>query len=573
MTTLIQKRRTSAAITLLLLFLLPALILTVAVQAQEGSGSGSLDGYGPMGDDGPQPDELLVLEQTVIPTGVNSVYQIPASKDTFLSSSNPGTNYGNLNLLRLGWNSTYGAMRTVIQFDLSSIPQNAFINSAQLRIYQTSASPSNDSPMGTKAQFMRSSWSEGGATWNNANYLGGAEIGVGEINNLNGWKSADATEPVREHVSGAVANNGFILIGAEGTENGGRSRTFYSRQQPGFQPVLIVDWVANCDTTKPTASVNALPQYSPAEFTVTWSGSDSAPSGCPPSGVAYYNVQYNINGGNWADWKTRVTNTSGTFKGAQNGQLYQFRAQAVDNAGNVQDWTGAQTQTRIDTIAPTSSVNALPQYAPSPNFPVSWSGSDNAGGSGIATYDVQFQVDEGNWQDWLVGFSGTSATFTGGQDQTEYGFRVRATDRAGNVESYPNNAEAVTVVVLAPYATVTPIATPPIINDPSATSFNVSWVGFTAPSTTIVKYELRWRFNTGAWQNYSLPSPTTNSIVFDIPNANDGTYGFEVRAINSIGQQQQFTGQPQQFVMVDRQAPFIERAQFQPIILDSTQSP
>ena len=42
----------------------------------------------------------------------------------------------------------------------------------------------------------------------------------------------------------------------------------------------------------------------------------------------------------------------------------------------------------IDAGAPTSSVAALPATEDSTTFTVSWSGQDDAGGSGIASYDV-----------------------------------------------------------------------------------------------------------------------------------------------------------------------------------------
>jgi len=44
----------------------------------------------------------------------------------------------------------------------------------------------------------------------------------------------------------------------------------------------------------------------------------------------------------------------------------------------------------IDAAPPTSSVDALPATETSTNFTVSWTGNDDTGGSGVASYNVRF---------------------------------------------------------------------------------------------------------------------------------------------------------------------------------------
>ena len=139
--------------------------------------------------------------------------------------------------------------------------------------------------------------------------------------------------------------------------------------------------------------MNPLPQFEPGQFEVTWTGYDVAPSGCKPSGIANYDIQYRINGGSWVTWKTRTTATSQTFKNyASNGQFVEFRARATDNAGNVAAYTNPQASTTIDTVPPVATVNPLPAVTVYPTFQVTWSGTDNL--SGVANYDVEFRVDE-----------------------------------------------------------------------------------------------------------------------------------------------------------------------------------
>ncbi|MEJ2600521.1 MAG: hypothetical protein P8Z00_19455, partial [Anaerolineales bacterium] len=105
----------------------------------------------------------------------------------------------------------------------------------------------------------------------------------------------------------------------------------------------------------------------------------------------------------------------------------------------------------LDTVAPNSQVNNLPPNS-APVFTVSWAGSDNDPASGIGGYDVQCRVGEsGDWLDWLTGTTDTSGTFNPAElsvpsGADTYYFRVRAKDRAGNIETYPSTPDTWTTV-------------------------------------------------------------------------------------------------------------------------------
>jgi hypothetical protein len=85
---------------------------------------------------------------------------------------------------------------------------------------------------------------------------------------------------------------------------------------------------------------------------------------------------------------------------------------------------------------------------------VSWSGSDNQGGSGLATYSVYVSDNGGTAQPFLTNTTLTTATFTG-QNGNTYAFYSIATDNVGNVQPTPAAAQASTTVQL----TVTPVVT------------------------------------------------------------------------------------------------------------------
>src|SRR5205823_12965420 len=127
----------------------------------------------------------------------------------------------------------------------------------------------------------------------------------------------------------------------------------------------------------------------PGSFTVSWSGDDAG-----GSGVAGFDVFVSDNGGSFTPFVTGTTQMSAVFTGV-NGHTYGFSVVATDNAGNVQPTpAAAQATTRVDAVAPTGSVKPLSAVTRTRSFTVSWSGQDDAGGSGLATFSV-FVSDHG----------------------------------------------------------------------------------------------------------------------------------------------------------------------------------
>ncbi len=108
-----------------------------------------------------------------------------------------------------------------------------------------------------------------------------------------------------------------------------------------------------------------------------------------------------------------------------------------------------------DTTPPTSTVAALPANTTAPgSFTVNWSGSDNAGGSGIASYSVYVSDNGGKYSAWLTNTTATSASFSG-KDGHTYRFFSLATDLAGNVQGTPLTAQATTKLTVRMTTTTT----------------------------------------------------------------------------------------------------------------------
>ncbi len=102
----------------------------------------------------------------------------------------------------------------------------------------------------------------------------------------------------------------------------------------------------------------------------------------------------------------------------------------------------------IDIGTPTSTVDLLPETS-SDSFSVTWTGQDDAGGSGVGSYDIFVSTDDGPFELWLAGTPETFASFLG-EDGKSYSFYSVATDNVGHIESKLAVAEATTTVVAGP---------------------------------------------------------------------------------------------------------------------------
>lgn len=83
----------------------------------------------------------------------------------------------------------------------------------------------------------------------------------------------------------------------------------------------------------------------------------------------------------------------------------------------------------LDSIPPSAQIDHLPLRT-SPQTALNWTGQDE--NTGILSYDLQVQIDDGEWTDWLYGEVSTSAMYPSESGHT-YAFRVRARDKSLNI--------------------------------------------------------------------------------------------------------------------------------------------
>lgn len=130
----------------------------------------------------------------------------------------------------------------------------------------------------------------------------------------------------------------------------------------------------------------------------------------------------------------------------------------------------------LDAGTPTSTMSVLPTTSSTPEFLVSWSGNDDANGSGIAGYTVYVSTNGGAFTPWLENTTLTEATYLGDVGNT-YEFYVTAIDNAGNQEPRPLTAQSTIQVVASSTnqspdpetndgSPITPVNDPPILEPP-----------------------------------------------------------------------------------------------------------
>jgi len=259
--------------------------------------------------------------------------------------------------------------------------------------------------------------------------------------------------------------------GRSATFNGVNGQIYFFRVRAADNALNIGPWSASINTTVDSQAPGNLnltigtigaTSYVYPHFQVNWSATDNL------SGIQKYIVQLNDNTG--SDWQSREfssAQTSEWISGAMVGRTYTFRMQAVDNVGNVSEFTPQQNVVVVnDPISFIVPFN--PSVVPGPTFNVFWQGFTS---TTITQFRVRYQVDGGPWAE-IPGspFSGTQSfalfdasllpgwTFT---KATIIGFEVVATANNLPAETFTGVPEA--QIIVDPNDTLTNILFMPVI--------------------------------------------------------------------------------------------------------------
>jgi hypothetical protein len=215
-----------------------------------------------------------------------------AQQDAWIDQSAPDTNHGPDPSLRVErFNDVQGApfnRFTLVKFDLSPVPPNVSLISAQLQLYQIGASGVTSYTISPDL-IQRSDWAEAVVTWNNQPASGNVGDSPVALDMSNGWKTWDVTKIVQGWLTNPnqTPNYGIMLTG-DGRSVG--MRLFGARNDPQTAPRLIIRF----DRPRPAPTRTPLPTWTPIPSPTPTKGPAPTPIPIVP---AYAYIQPAVNFG------------------------------------------------------------------------------------------------------------------------------------------------------------------------------------------------------------------------------------------------------------------------------------
>jgi len=169
-----------------------------------------------------------------------------------------------------------------------------------------------------------------------------------------------------------------------------------------------------------------------------------------------------------------------------------------------------ETIPAADQVPPQSSVAALPTNS-TQQIPLQWNGSD-AGGSGIAWYDVYVSANGSQFVPWLQKTHLNGAIFQGVMG-VRYAFYSVATDNAGNQEAPHSIPDAETLVSLTNSPPILAAIADQTINEGDTLNLTVSATDADGPASALL-----FSLDPGAPAGASM-NPTTGQLIWPTTEA------------------------------------------------------
>ncbi len=298
---------------------------------------------------------------------------------------------------------------------------------------------------------------QGGSSWTNLRQLAVHIDADDPGNGPSLMRYAIDTPPSAAGWVPYAADSTVMLAGAEG------QHVVYAELQDAagnISPLFSAN--VGLDVGPPTVAPQAAPLWNHPAINVQPNAADAL------SGVAA--VQTRVDSGAWSNWYAYLASVSVSLAGDDG--KHEIRVRVRDRAGNVS--AEGVLEVTLDREPPVSQLE-LVSAAGAGTTLIRWGAWDAM--SGVAGIDVEYRPsDTPTWSPWL-GSNDALQALVRDNPNTIYWLRVRARDRAGNVEAWPTQTGArmaqvglSAAPIQTPTFTPTPVPVPPVSATPQPTA-------------------------------------------------------------------------------------------------------
>ena len=231
-----------------------------------------------------------------------------------------------------------------------------------------------------------------------------------------------------------------------------------------------------------------------------------------------------------AAWDTDQTVTVNVAADAGKDTAQSFMLTHTVQGGDYSGLEGPTVALTIPVEGAPSAPRGLTAESGDQSVALTWGAPADDGGSAILRYQVRYQEVGGSYSEWATvagGATATSTTVGNLENAKSYEFQVRA------VNTVAAGQAATASATLAESAPGAPAGFTATGGDESVA---LSWSAPEDGGSQILRYEYRYAASGETWSDWATVSGGGSARSITITGLTNGTlYGFQVRAVNSIG--------------------------------------
>ena len=232
-----------------------------------------------------------------------------------------------------------------------------------------------------------------------------------------------------------------------------------------------------------------------------------------------------------ANWRTQQTVTVEVAADAGKDEEQSVTLAHTVQGGDYSGLEGPSVTVTIPVEGAPSAPRGLAAAASDESVTLTWRAPADDGGSAIVRYQVRYQESGGSYSEWSTvsgGAGATSTTVRGLENGKSYDFQIRA------MNSVAAGEPATATATLAESAPGSPANLSATAGDEQVA---LSWGAPADGGSQIIRYEYRYAAAGETYSDWATVSGAGNARSLTVTGLTNGTeYGFQVRAVNSIGE-------------------------------------